>query len=301
MPISPLLTKLAVMLAVLPVLTGQDGGQQASIVDVIAVGTDNHDRMTVPVRIGDSGPYEFLIDTGAQNTVLSKTLAAQLSLVSTRKARLIGMAGTEIVDTVNIDEIGLGRRNYYSLIAPLLDRVHIGADGIVGIDSLQGQRVLFDFKRKLITIDDAKNLGGNRGFEIVVTAKRRSGQLIMTDAVIDGVRTEVVIDTGAETSIGNLALQQALSRRRDQGNTTLVSVTGQQIEAKLGTARHLVIGSMTINNLLIAYTDAPPFAALDLAKRPAILLGMRDLRAFDRVAIDFATRKVLFDLPPGAF
>ena len=301
MPISPLLTKLAVMLAVLPVLTGQDGGQQASIVDVIAVGTDNHDRMTVPVRIGDSGPYEFLIDTGAQNTVLSKTLAARLSLVSTRKARLIGMAGTEIVDTVNIDEIGLGRRNYYSLIAPLLDRVHIGADGIVGIDSLQGQRVLFDFKRKLITIDDAKNLGGNRGFEIVVTAKRRSGQLIMTDAVIDGVRTEVVIDTGAETSIGNLALQQALSRRRDQGNTTLVSVTGQQIDAKLGTARHLVIGSMTINNLLIAYVDAPPFAALDLAKRPAILLGMRDLRAFDRVAIDFATRKVLFDLPPGAF
>ncbi len=301
MPISPLLTKLAVMLAVLPVLTGQDGGQQASIVDVIAVGTDRHDRMTVPVRIGDNGPYEFLIDTGAQNTVLSKTLAARLSLVSTRKARLIGMAGTEIVDTVNIDEIGLGRRNYYSLIAPLLDRVHIGADGIVGIDSLQGQRVLFDFKRKLITIDDAKNLGGNRGFEIVVTAKRRSGQLIMTDAVIDGVRTEVVIDTGAETSIGNLALQQALSRRRDQGNTTLVSVTGQQIEAKLGTARHLVIGSMTINNLLIAYTDAPPFAALDLAKRPAILLGMRDLRAFDRVAIDFATRKVLFDLPPGAF
>jgi predicted aspartyl protease len=301
MPISPLLTKLAVMLAVLPVLTGQDGGQQASIVDVIAVGTDRHDRMTVPVRIGDSGPYEFLIDTGAQNTVLSKTLAARLSLVSTRKARLIGMAGTEIVDTVNIDEIGLGRRNYYSLIAPLLDRVHIGADGIVGIDSLQGQRVLFDFKRKLITIDDAKNLGGNRGFEIVVTAKRRSGQLIMTDAVIDGVRTEVVIDTGAETSIGNIALQRALSRRRDQGNTTLVSVTGQQIEAKLGTARQLVIGSMTINNLLIAYTDAPPFAALDLAKRPAILLGMRDLRAFDRVAIDFATRKVLFDLPPGAF
>ena len=188
-----------------------------------------------------------------------------------------------------------------SLIAPLLDKTHIGADGIVGIDSLQGQRVMFDFRRKLIAIDDAKNLGGNRGFEIVVTAKRRSGQLIMTDAVIDGVRTEVVIDTGAETSIGNMALQRALSRRRDQGNTTLVSVTGQQIEAKLGTARHLVIGSMTINNLLIAYTDAPPFAALDLAKRPAILLGMRDLRAFDRVAIDFATRKVLFDLPPGAF
>jgi predicted aspartyl protease len=301
MPISPILAKLVPLLAAFPVLTGQDALQQASTVDVVAIGTDRHDRMTVPVRIGESGPYNFLIDTGAQNTVLSKTLAARLSLVSTRKARLVGIAGSEIVDTVDIDEIGLGRRSYYSLLAPLLDQVHIGADGIVGLDTLQGQRVLLDFKRRLITIDDAKNLGGNRGFEIVVTAKRRSGQLIMADAVIDGVRTDVVIDTGAETSIGNPALQRAMSRRHGEGTSMLTSVTGQEIEAQMGIGRKLAIGNMAINNLLIAYADAPAFAALDLDKRPAILLGMRDLRTFDRVAIDFATRKVLFDLPREAF
>lgn len=301
MPFNPLLAKLVPLLAAVPVLTGQDGGQQASTVDIVAIGTDRHDRMTVPVRIGTSGPYNFLIDTGAQNTVLSKALAAQLSLISTRKARLVGIAGTEIVDTVDIDEIGLGRRSYYSLLAPLLDQAHIGADGIVGLDTLQGQRVLLDFKRRLITIDDAKNLGGNRGFDIIVTARRRSGQLIMADAVIDGVATDVVIDTGAETSIGNPALQRAMARRRGQGTSILTSVTGQQIEAQMGIGRKLVVGNMTINNLLIAYADAPAFGALDLDKRPALLLGMRDLRTFDRVAIDFATRKVLFDLPREAF
>ena len=301
MPFNPLLAKLVPLLAAVPILTGQDGGQQASTVDIVAIGTDRHDRMTVPVRIGTSGPYNFLIDTGAQNTVLSKALAAQLSLVSTRKARLVGIAGTEIVDTVDIDEIGLGRRSYYSLLAPLLDQAHIGADGIVGLDTLQGQRVMLDFKRRLITIDDAKNLGGNRGFDIIVTARRRSGQLIMADAVIDGVATDVVIDTGAETSIGNPALQRAMARRRGQGTSILTSVTGQQIEAQMGIGRKLVVGNMTINNLLIAYADAPAFGALDLDKRPALLLGMRDLRTFDRVAIDFATRKVLFDLPREAF
>ena len=301
MPFNPLLAKLVPLLAAVPILTGQDGGQQASTVDIVAIGTDRHDRMTVPVRIGASGPYNFLIDTGAQNTVLSKALAAQLSLVSTRKARLVGIAGTEIVDTVDIDEIGLGRRSYYSLLAPLLDQAHIGADGIVGLDTLQGQRVLLDFKRRLITIDDAKNLGGNRGFDIIVTARRRSGQLIMADAIIDGVATDVVIDTGAETSIGNPALQRAMARRRGQGTSMLTSVTGQQIEAQMGIGRKLVVGNMTISNLLIAYADAPAFGALDLDKRPALLLGMRDLRTFDRVAIDFATRKVLFDLPREAF
>ena len=78
-------------------------------------------------------------------------------------------------------------------------------------------------------------------------------------------------------------------------------MTGQQIVADLGFARELVIGDMRLQNVQIAYADAPPFEALDLAKRPAVLLGMRDLRSFDRVAIDFSTRKVMFDLPPQAF
>ena len=301
MPFNPILAKLVPLLAAVPVLTGQDGGQQASTVDIVAIGIDRHDRMTVPVRIGASGPFNFLIDTGAQNTVLSKTLAAQLSLVTTGKARLVGIAGTEIVDTVDIEEIGLGRRSYYSLLAPLLDQAHIGAQGIIGLDTLQGQRVVLDFKRKLITIDDAKNLGGNRGFDIIVTAKRRSGQLIMANAVIDGVPTEVVIDTGTETSIGNPALQRAMARRHEQETAILTSVTGQEIEAQMGIGRKLVVGDMIISNLLIAYADAPAFGALDLDKRPAILLGMRDLRTFDRVAIDFAARKILFDLPREAF
>ena len=38
-------------------------------------------------------------------------------------------------------------------------------------------------------------------------------------------------------------------------------------------------------------------AALGLDKKPALMLGMRELRLFRRVAIDFAARKVFFDLP----
>jgi hypothetical protein len=53
--------------------------------------------------------------------------------------------------------------------------------------------------------------------------------------------------------------------------------------------------------VLIAYTDAPPFRALGLDQRPALFLGMRDLRALDRLAIDFSTRRIYFDLPKDAF
>ena len=301
MPMHPALAPFLPLAAIIPVLTGQQAAQSAGDVDVFAISTDKTDRMTVPVRIADKGPFRFLIDTGAQNTVLSTSVAGQLSLRPSSTARLIGVAGIQQVDTVIVDQIDLGRRSFYSVLAPLLDRTDIGADGILGLDSLQGQRVQIDFRKGIIAVDDAKALGGNKGYDIVVTARRRSGQLIMTDATIDGVKVAVVIDTGAEMSIGNRALQNALSRHGHGGTMELKSVTGQVITADLGLADNLQIDDMHFVNVTIAYADAPPFEALGLAAKPALFLGMRDMRSLDRIAIDFSTRKIYFDLPKSAY
>ena len=299
MPASSLLLPLLPLAAALPVFAGQDGQQQAAQTDVIAIRKDQWSRMTVPVKVVEKGPFRFLIDTGSQNTALSTDLAARLSLVPNRKARLISVAGIQMVDMVEIDQIELGRRSYYGLTAPLLQSEHMGADGILGLDSLQDQRVLVDFRKNLMAIDDAKNQGGNRGFEIVVEARRRSGQLIMADARLEGIKVQVVIDTGAETSIGNIALQKALSRKRKSEKIELLSVTGHSVSADLSYARWLEISEVRFNNVAIAYTDAPAFKALKLDSRPALLLGMRDLRSLDRLAIDFSTRRILFDIPTG--
>ena len=301
MPMHPLLAALVPLAATFPLLAGQESTQPATTVDVLAIKTDQHNRMTVQVRIADQGPFRFLIDTGAQNTVLSTALAGRLLLKSSAKARLIGVAGTQEVDTVIVDQIDLGQRSFYSLLAPLLPGDDIGAEGILGLDSLQGQRVQIDFRKGMIAVDDARALGGNRGYEIVVVARRRSGQLIMTDAVIDGVRVNVVIDTGAEYSIGNRALQKALASTHGSGTMVLRSVTGQEITADLGVADNLKINEMNFVNVVIAYADAPPFKALGLAEKPALFLGMRDMRSLDRIAIDFSTRRIYFDLPKGAY
>lgn len=299
MPAATLAAALLTLAGAIPVATGQSAGQQAADTDVLAVNVDRADRMTVPVRVAEQGPFHFLIDTGAQNTVLSRALALQLGLKPTARATLIGVAGRQSVDTVHLEQIDLGRRSFYGLLTPLLDGANIGADGILGLDSLQGQRVLLDFRKNLMAIDDAKDLGGDRGYEIVVRARRKSGQLILTDARLDGVSVRVVIDTGAETSIGNPALLRALAKHHRNGTTMLTSVTGQQIEANLGMGHGLSIDKITFANVLIAYADSPAFAALGLDKRPALLLGMRDLRGCDRVAIDFSTRRILFDVPSG--
>lgn len=285
------------LLGALPI-AGQTAATQGSTTDIIKAVRDSSDRLTVPVRIGKNGPYDFLIDTGAERTVLARGLAERLGLVPNGRATLVGVAGSLAVDLVDVAEVRLGSRSFYDLSAPLLEGSHIGADGIIGLDGLRNRRVLIDFKRNLIAVDDAKELGGNRGFEIVVRARLRGDQLIMTNALVDGIKTDVVIDTGAQSTIGNRALQRALAKRRAPEKTSLTSVTGQSIIADLVFARRVTIGNLDFTDLAIVFADAPPFERLNLAEKPALLLGMGQLRAFQRVAIDFQERKILFDLPP---
>lgn len=262
----------------------------------IHLGQDARTRLTVPVTIGKAGPFAFLVDTGAERTVLTRQTAQTLGLAPSGRATLVSVAGLEDVDLVTVAEMSLGTRRFSGLEAPLVDGHDLEAEGIVGLDGLQDQRVTIDFAAHRMMIGNAAPDAPHAdSYDIVVTARRRSGQLIMTEATVDGVRTDVMIDTGSDTSIGNRALQRALNRRQGDQQARLIAVTGQVITADVGQARVMRIGGMDIRNLTFAFADAPAFAHLKLSRRPALLLGMRDLSAFQKVGIDFARRRVMFD------
>lgn len=272
--------------------------------DVIAADADRYNRMTVPVTIEGKGPFRFMIDTGSQATVVSRRLSEHLGLPSLGHATVVGMAARKRVELVRLDGLELASRTIDNLEAPLLEAQHIGADGILGLDSLQDLRVMIDFRADSVSVGNARALGGDRGYEIVVRARNKLGRLIITDAEIDGVRTAVIVDTGSQGSIGNLALQRRL-RARKGAEVVSTDVTGTDLIARLDVARTLHIGAaggrgLTLEGLAVGYADAPAFAALGLGNKPAMVLGIGDLRLFDRVAIDFAERTVLFDLPKGS-
>ena len=268
----------------------------------IAIAEDRVERMTVSVSIAHGGPYEFIIDTASQRTILSEEIAGALALDLEDEVRIVALAGTTNVQTVYVPSLTLGKRSYDSLISPTFRAANIGADGVLGLDSLQGQRILFDFVERNISVEDTSEKLRSRSLrEIVVTARRRSGQLIFTNATIGGVKTSVIIDTGGELSIGNKALQKRLRLKSSAlEQTNLVDVTGRSIAADYGIAEELLIGRARFGIIPIAFADIAPFKALKLDKKPALFLGMDALRQFDRLAIDFANRKIYFLLPEGA-
>jgi predicted aspartyl protease len=259
------------------------------------------DRMTVPVRLSGKGPYRFLVDTGADRTAVSTALVTELGLSSGPTATLHSITGVSQVRTANVPTLELTHNRVRSVQAPVLERAHMGADGILGVDSLRSQRVVFDFRTRLISIVPSKRrMTRDEDGTIVVTGKLRRGHLIVTSAKANGVPLTVVLDTGSEMTLGNAALRARLEARRKLNNPEIIemtSVTGQKLVGEAFYLKRVDLGEVTLRNLVIMFSDAPIFSSLNLEDRPAVLLGMNAMRAFEQFSIDFARKQLRMVVP----
>jgi predicted aspartyl protease len=262
-------------------------------------------RMTVPVRINDSAEYAFIVDTGAERTVIANELAALLALKNDKKLRLATISGPATVNSFRVERLSTATVSMENLVAPGLERSNLGAYGLLGIDSLQNKKVDIDMRTATMTVLPAKaKLEGarlDRGM-IIVSARRKGGQLILSDATVNGAKVDIIIDTGTQNSLGNQKLRDALLRRNRKGGfipVLMQSVTGKHVVGDFTQIRSIEIGGFTIGDLPITFSDNYAMGALHLDKRPAIFLGMDALRLFDRVIIDFARKQVSFALPKG--
>lgn len=267
----------------------------------IALGSDRTDRMTVQVKVAGSEAMPFVIDTGAERTVVSSQLASRLNLAKGPVLNLVTVSGAGKVQTVIVPSIELSGSKVKEIEAPALDEAHLGAHGMLGIDSLQSRRVLLDFKKNEMKVMPSQRRPEDTDPDtIVVTARNRFGQLILVDSRFLGEKVQVIVDTGAQTSIGNMALLARLQRHGKVPKlhpVTLTSVTGGTLPAQLAQVDRIQIGGVDMNNIAVAFVDAEPFKRFGLANKPALLLGMDALRLFQRVSVDFANKQVRFILP----
>jgi hypothetical protein len=276
----------------------------AVIDDALAVGGDDvkarevETRLTVEVRVNGRGPYQFVVDSGADTSVVGLRIARELQLPLGTPVVLNNMTDRNIVDRVHVDALTLGPSTIRDLQLPALREQDLGGAGMIGIDALVRQRLMMDFEKRLIKVEDATKPAKYLAGEIVVTAQRRRGQLILTQVKAAGLSLEAVIDTGSQITIGNLALRDKLVRRR-RGKfqtVTATGVTGKTVELQLAQIAELRLGSVILRNVPMAFADVPPFEVFGLSKGPALLVGTDLLEKFRRVSLDFGGRKVRFQL-----
>ena len=161
-------------------------------------------RMSVSVQVNGYGPFRFLVDSGADRSVIGVALAKRLNLPAGENVRLNDVAGVTDIGTFLVDDLRVGDSSTLAISAPALPEQFLGAQGIVGVDALTDRRIMMDFQDNSITLEDARLPEKAQPGEIVVVGHRRHGQLILTEVRVDGILIYAVIDTGSDTTIGNI-------------------------------------------------------------------------------------------------
>lgn len=276
----------------------------AVIDDNLAIGGEQLDarklesRLTVEVGVNGTGPYRFVVDSGADTSVIGTRLARALSLPPGRPVMLNGVTESRNVERVLVGSLRVGPTSFENLELPRLEERDVGAVGMIGLDALANQRLMLDFEAKKISVDDASRPPPKLDGEIVVVARLKRGQLILTQVKANGAPLDAVIDTGSEITIGNTALRNQLFRRRhgDVKKVEVIGVTGTTVSLELLMVDELKVGGIVMNDVPVAFADIPPFQVFSLSDRPALLLGTDLMENFRKVSLDFRARKVRFQL-----
>jgi predicted aspartyl protease len=256
-------------------------------------------RLTLAVKVNGQGPFDFLVDTGSNRTVISRELAATLALPPGRKVLMHESVGQDEVTTVVIDHLAIGNRVIDHIEAPALAAKDLGAVGMLGVDALRNLHVVMDFKAMRMS-SSASRAETFDSHTIVIRGHNHLGQLILVNAKIRGVPISVIVDSGAQLSIGNPALLKLLTgraaSRAPPATAEIISVTGRKMTVELDQIAEAQVGGILIRNMPLAFAQLPLFDHIGLTNDPALLLGMDVLSLCQRVSVDLRRREATFTL-----
>lgn len=280
-----------------------DGDKAKEEAAKIAADSDEAEHLTIGVMIEGKGPFKFVVDTGADRSVIAEDVAVALGLVRSTKVLVEGVVVTIPAQTVKIKNIAFGPVSIDHLIVPVLPRALLQADGYLGLDAVDGYRVTFDFKNKELVVGSSHHtqvLGWQPPGVALIDLQGKFGHLRAMNCRADRVRTTAFIDTGAQISVGNSRLFDALVEQSPTyfklDTVPLTGITGGVIHGRLATIEKIQVGPVTFEPCNIVIADLQIFDLWGLTDTPAILIGMNFLRQFAHVSVDYRRKELVFDL-----
>jgi len=118
-------------------------------------------QIIVPVAINHTGPYDFLVDTGAQVTTVDPALAAELHLRAEGTTGFVGVGFQTRPSFAHLDLLEAGSHAVANPLVIVQNLEHLQvADphirGILGGNFLRHFDLLLDYAHNMVCLDDAK-------------------------------------------------------------------------------------------------------------------------------------------------
>jgi predicted aspartyl protease len=264
--------------------------------------SDRLGRVVAPISVNGQGPFRFIVDTGANRSVVSSLLAERLGLAASGSGEVHSVHGVVTAPLVDVTSLNYGELALNALRLPMLQgAVLAGEHGLLGVDGMQGRRLRMDFERNCIEIVASREARRLRGWA-AVRGQLRFGHLVVIRGRVGGVGVHMFIDTGSDSSLANTALRDALSARvrRGPAQRTVAYTVGETVVLdRAMVIPRLYLGNIEVNNVFTYIGDFHIFKLWEFNDEPALLIGMDVLSQTRGIAIDYERAIVYFRLRGG--
>ena len=221
------------------------------------------------VRINGSAPHSFLLDTGANTSIVNESLAQSLSLGSPRTFE--GNVGTGEAATrfgtashviLSLGDVTLPKATMLiAELAPLEVRIGHEIAGIVGADVFKRFIVAIDYRAKTVVLSNPKTFsyqGPGEVLAIRIVGDRPFLKARITPIGGDALATDLVVDTGDTSALGfhtPFVMKHNLRASTPTLPHLSKGLTGDSRNWR-GRVRSLQLGGIVIDRPLATFSEA---------------------------------------------
>jgi predicted aspartyl protease len=252
----------------------QDQAQPASRIVMAKIKVDDLSLIIVPVSINGSGPYDFLLDTGAEKSMVDRKLADELALPRVGEKTVVGALASMAMSVVHVNSLSVAGASVSEgdifssdSVATVSGKVR----GVLGEDFLRNFDLLLDYRHQAIELSSAGSLaetaaGEHLPLELdgIYQGQPTHNRLVESGSIpeLGGKPMMLLLDSGANHAVlfrDNLGLGLA------QNESVRVGIKGSWTTSDLAsrTFHSLSLGKSSVNDLTVVGLSRRPYVDVD--------------------------------------
>jgi predicted aspartyl protease len=216
--------------------------------------------VVVPVMAGKEGPFDFVLDTGANTSVVDPTIAAHVAMVEIDTVPQTTLAGIRTLTRGVLPALSVGAMHVENVEVVLKDlsefrKFDSRIEGIAGQNFLAHFSYLVDYQKRVFRIEQDTEIRDAIGGDRVPLEAGENQMLVLLDAQSrNHAKLRLLLDSGANSIVLLRTAAQALelSPQAEEVATT----SNGQIGLQTGRLHELLIGREKFHDLPVALPAA---------------------------------------------
>jgi predicted aspartyl protease len=248
--------------------------------------------IVIPVTVQGSGPHDFLLDTGANTTLVTPEFARQLRLRPIDRIELVTVSGSQLLVRSQLEQVSVGAATARGLEVLISDLREVRAAapsvrGVLGENFLSQFNYLIDNRARRLEFETGTELETNlNGTRLPWT--EQAGRWLAS-VPINKERWRFVLDSGLATMILFARSEMALEWASGVAESRQMHTDFGSRAARQRRVRDLQLGPVKFTDLPVVVLVAEPARSED---------GLLPMSLFERVYFNYRKGYLILNPQP---